>query len=615
LEFVISNLGFVSGFEIRISDLFFMATPIDEIKQRLGIEEVISDYLRLQKVGASFKAKCPFHPDNDPSLHISPDKGVWHCFGCNLGGSIFDFVMQIEGVEFAEALRILARRAGVELKAPDPREETKKNRLFRLNELALSYFRAALKQTQGGKEVQKYLKERGLKPETIEKFQLGYAPFGWQGLVNFLIKQGFEKRHIAEAGLAVSQGESFYDRFRARIMFPIFSSTGAVLGFSGRIFEPALPAKERAKDYGKYINSPNTLVFNKSRVLYGLNQAKVAIRKADEVIFVEGQLDAVLSSQAGLENVVASSGTALTPEHLQILKRYTRNLVISFDADSAGELAAKEAIKKALGMGFEIKAVVLPQGQDPADIAAQDAEAWRDLLKNAASVVEYFMQVSLAKHNPASLEGKKKILLEVFEILAAIGSRVEQDYWIRELAEKLEAREEALREELAQFSSPDIAGTPDAVSQQPSFQKDRLYNLQANILSILLKFPLFYKKVKAELKSSDFPEKSFASIYRSFARLPKKGARLSKNIRDYIAGEPDLVNQLLMRGDFYFADKKVALQELSLCLRELKDKQRRLKLEALAVLIRQAEKAQDNAQLKKLYQQFSRLLSAKQSKV
>lgn len=561
-----------------------MSSPVDQIKERLSIDEVISDYIKLTKAGASFKAKCPFHGDNDPSLSISPDKGVWHCFGCSAGGDHFEFVKQIEGVEFPEALRILAKRAGVQLKAPNPKEETKKNRIFRLNELALKYFSEALNRSQGGRAALAYLKDRGLTQETIDKFQIGYAPFSWHGLSRFLRAQGFEDRHIAEAGLAVNkalsqaevistEGEMIYDRFRARIMFPVISSSGAVLGFSGRIFEAALPEKEKQKDYGKYINSPNTLVFNKSRSLYGLNQARAAIRKQDQAVFVEGQLDVVLSYQAGIENVVAASGTALSHEHLNILKRLTKNLVFCFDADQAGQRAAREAVKKALAQGISVKLIALPEGKDPADIVKGSPAKWQILVKKAQPAIEYFMDLAFLQTNPEGLEGKKQILADIFDILAATPSQIDRDYWLKELSTRLEQREQAVREEFQNFLNQQFRF--DNVLQKyedktkefvKSPSQDRTYHLEANFLSILLQFPDLGKDIEDQLRSVQFVNSGFEEIFNKFVKLQASDSWQRENWQKQFNNHESLINQLRVRAERYFNNRRQAQRELSLCL-------------------------------------------------
>ena len=338
-------------------------TPIDEIKNRLDIVEVVQGYIKLKKAGKDYKALCPFHKEKNPSFFVSPSKQIWHCFGsCGEGGDIFKFVMKIEGVEFADALRTLARKAGVVLRKQDPQVQSQRNILYQICEEASEFFQGEL---QKNNQVLEYLKNRGLKLQTIKDFKIGYASNSWDALYNHLTELGFEKDDVEKAGLLVKKEgtNKYYDRFRSRIMFPIADLNGQIVGFSGRIY-----GKEDEKT-AKYVNIPETLIYNKSRIIYGLDKAKLEIRKKDQAILVEGQMDLIMTHQTGTKNAVAVSGTALTPDHLQILKRYTENLVFCFDADTGGESATKRAIATAQQFDFNIKVALLPRDKkDPAEI-------------------------------------------------------------------------------------------------------------------------------------------------------------------------------------------------------------------------------------------------------
>ena len=349
-----------------------MADTVQQIKDRLSIVDVVSQYVKLQRAGASLRARCPFHAERTPSFHVSPERGTYHCFGCNVGGDIFSFVEAIEGLDFKGALKVLAERAGVELVYERGGKEKKdeRERLFELLEAATIFYTSRLNDA-----AKKYLKERGMTDATIQTFRLGLAGDSWSEASEYLRTKKFTDKEILEAGVAKNpagqqaaygagnERSRLLDKFRNRIMFPIADSAGRVVGFSGRIFgEAASP------DAPKYLNSPETPLFHKSRVLYGFDKAKVAIRKLNCAVLVEGQMDLLASHQAGWANTVAVSGTAFTPEHAALVKRMTENLVLALDADEAGIKAAGRAARTALQGGLNVKVARLPTGLDPADL-------------------------------------------------------------------------------------------------------------------------------------------------------------------------------------------------------------------------------------------------------
>ena len=362
-----------------------MPSPVEDIKSRLAAADVVGSYVRLVKAGQNFKALCPFHNEKTPSFYVSPARDIWHCFGCSKGGDIFAFIKEIEGVDFPEALELLASRAGVILKKEDPRLLTERRRYFFLLEEAVKFYEAELAKRR---DVLDYLKERGLKEETIKSFRLGYAPQSWDGALAHLRGMDFRAEEAERAGLAIiSQNPEarsrFYDRFRGRIMFPIADGAGRTIGFSGRIYEKDLPKNESPENAGgKYINTPNTLLFDKSRVLYLWDRAKNEIRQSDACILVEGQMDALMSHQAGIRNVVATSGTALGQGHLNLIRRLTSKLFLAFDADAAGELATKRGVDLVLSSGFDVHIMEVPGGKDPADaIRANPEPIWEEVKK------------------------------------------------------------------------------------------------------------------------------------------------------------------------------------------------------------------------------------------
>ena len=459
------------------------SSPIDEIKNRLDIVAIVGSYIKLQKAGANFRALCPFHSEKSPSFFVSPSRQIWHCFGCAKGGDIFGFIREIENLEFGDALRILAQKAGVELKREKPELKTERQRLYEICELSALFFEKQLKESNSGKAAKEYLLSRGIKEESVKKWRIGYSPNILQGLSDFLVGKGYKREEISRAGLSVKNEQgSFYDRFRSRIIFPVFDLNSQIIGFGGRVFG------ENEK-VAKYVNTPNTLLYDKSRVLYGLNLAKMEIRKREVCILVEGYTDVILVSQAGFQNVVATSGTALTPHQLSILKRYSENLLTAFDMDLAGDSATKRGVDLAQAMGFNIKVVLLPAGSDPADIASKSSELLTGLIEGARSILDFYFETTFSRTDPKMPEGKKEISKILLPVIKKIPNNIERSFWIQQLAKRLEVKEEDVAEELKKVKGPQD-GYYLTPKEAPSFpKKSRRELLEERLLILILKFP------------------------------------------------------------------------------------------------------------------------------
>jgi len=466
-----------------------MDSPIEEIKSRLDIVEFIAQYLKLRKSGANFNAVCPFHSEKSGSFFVSPTRQMWRCFGCQKGGDIFNFVQEIEGVEFGDALRILAAKAGVELKKlPRQMEElkTERQRLYDVCDLAANFFEKQLEAGAIGQDVKKYLLGRGLAPASITSWRIGYSPDSWQGLHDFLASEGYTDAEIIGAGLAASSDRGrVYDRFRGRIMFPIFDFNSQVVGFGGRVF--GTPKEGEAK----YLNTTNTLLYDKSRLLYGLDRAKVAIRKQNACVLVEGYTDVIMSAQAGVENVAASSGTALTPYQLKILKRFTDNIILGYDMDLAGDTANSRGIDLALAQGFNVSVARPPfEDKDPADVIALDPEEWRKAVAGTKTIMEFYFERAFAGRDVSAPQEKRQISGLLLPPIKRITNSIEQSFWLQKLSRDLGAREEDLREELKKVKLDQYAALPsmDKVKVVSSV-KSREQRLEERVLVLLLKFP------------------------------------------------------------------------------------------------------------------------------
>ncbi|MDD5098130.1 MAG: DNA primase [Candidatus Pacebacteria bacterium] len=460
-----------------------MTSDIEEIKSRLNIVDVVSSYIKLEKAGINYRARCPFHSEKSPSFFVSPARQTWHCFGgCSEGGDMFKFVMKIEGVDFPDALKMLAQKAGVRLKIQGKEwEQTKTERQLMISicEASCKFYETQLKKSKTGEEVKEYLLKRGMKEETINEWRLGYAPSVWQGLSDFLIGQGYEKEDIVKAGLASKKdSQRIFDRFRGRIMFPIFDFNSQVIGFTGRIFG-------KNDDEAKYLNVPNTLLYDKSRALYGMDKAKMEIRQNDFCVLVEGNVDCIMSHQAGIKNCIAVSGTALTPIHLGIIKRYSSNLVLAFDMDLAGNNATKKGIDLALKNGFDVKVIPIVEEKDPADIVLLEGdEKWKELISNAKPINEFYFNLALKGRDVNDLESKKQIVKNLLPIFKKIANNIEQSYWIENLSHKLKIKEEDIRSEMKKINVEESSFEDVKLIERE--KKTRKDLLEESLLTVLL---------------------------------------------------------------------------------------------------------------------------------
>jgi len=567
-------------------------SPIDEIKNRLDIVEVIGSYIKLTKAGVNYRALCPFHSEKKPSFFVSPTRQMWHCFGgCGTGGDMFKFVMQIEGVEFGDALRILAQRAGIQLQRQSPESaawRTERQRLYEICELACRFFEKQLQEGATGQEAKKYLLDRGLKEESIERWRGGYAPDVWQSLSDFLTSRGYQQEEVEKAGLGLtSEKGSFYDRFRGRIIFPVFDLNSQVVGFGGRVF------KEKDKgEIAKYVNTPSTLLYDKSRTLYGLNNAKVEIRKKDACVLVEGYLDVIMSWQAGLQNVVATSGTALTPFQLKILKRYSENLLTAFDMDVAGDSATKRGIELAQAQGFNIKVVTMPEGKDPADIVLENADNWLKLISQAKSILQFYFETTFNRFDPKTPEGKREIAKIILPVIKRIPNKIEQSHWVQELARKLETKEEVVEEELKKTGlGHDL---PEDVLTVPASQlKSRKEILEERIASLVLKNPQNFTLLTEE----------------HLVQLSLRIQTLLINFKeDKPAQDADLLNYLFLKAEAEEEEEDIDHDlEIKMCLKEIMYLGVRNKMDKISRDLKKAEEGKDPERVESLTQEFSEL--------
>ncbi len=503
---------------------------IDETKQRVDIVEIVSDYVPgLKKAGRNFKALCPFHPERVPSFYVFPERQSWHCFGaCGTGGDVFSFVMRKEGVDFGEALRILAQKAGVSLTPKQPDESQREaERLKEINEAAAEYYHYLLLSSSAGEGIRNYLAQRGISDKTIEEFQLGFSPDSWEALREQLTRRGYQEDELVAAGLLVEKEQGgTYDRFRNRLMFPIRDIAGRVWGFGARALDDSLP---------KYLNSPQTLIFDKSGALYGIDRAKSAIRKQDLAVVVEGYMDVIVAHQYGFNNVVASLGTALTERQVGMIKKLTKNLTLALDADAAGEMATLRGIEVASHtfdqkvvplltsaglvkyenfIDAEIRVMVLPPGKDPDDIIKESPEEWGRLLEEAPPVVDYTFDLIVSKLDLTKLKDKSLAVDQLLPVIAGIKHPVRQAHYLQKLARLVAIDEQNLASALSRLKRPaKLKGEGEIV--QPSTLIPLLSSndpLAEYCLSLLVHYPQL-RSHATEFSADLFPRSENREIF------------------------------------------------------------------------------------------------------
>lgn len=497
---------------------------VQQIKDRLPIVDVVSTYVKLERAGGSLRARCPFHAEKSPSFFVSPERGTYHCFGCNVGGDIFSFTEAIEGIDFKGALKMLADRAGVPLDFARGREiggKDARDRLFEAMEAATIYYISRLDDA-----AKKYLTERGLDDATIQTFRLGLAGNAWSEMSEHLKSKGFSEAEILDAGLAKkNERGTLTDKFRNRIMFPINDSAGRVVAFSGRIFPSTSSGQAEPTNSGfeppKYMNSPETPLFHKSRILYGFDKAKLAMRKLSCAVLVEGQMDLLASHQAGWGNTIAVSGTAFTADHAALIKRMTDNIVLALDADEAGIKAAGRAAREALTLGLNVKVARIAEGKDPADlIKAHGADAWRAAIRDAKDIITFLLDV-LQEHAPQADKFRRSVELIVLPFLADVQSPIAREQYTREIAQRLGVSERAVAEQLAKMPATSASRTGPSIEAQTTHQKQNTDRIHQALALLLWQESLAKPAIDIAVFKHNFEEAIGAEAFALLSALPE----------------------------------------------------------------------------------------------
>ncbi len=420
--------------------------PKDQVKENLSITDVVSTYIRLEKSGNQFRARCPFHNERTPSFYVSPERKSFHCFGCQTHGDIFTFVEKIENIPFVEALKILADRAGVSLK--DKEKNKEESRLIALLKDVTEHFKQNFKNSA---EAREYIFGRGITQETVDTFHIGYAKNEWRDLFMHLAQKGYQPEEMVEAGVVIEarddhgKTKGWYDRFRGRVMFPVRNISGATVGYSGRIM-PSLVDPTVAQ--GKYVNTPETPLYHKSKILFGYDTAKKSMAEKRTVVVVEGQMDLCMSYQAGVHHTVAVSGTAFTDEHIHLIKRFCDTVILSFDSDDAGQNAFKKTAMLCLLGGIDVYAITSLQTKDPADLIKEDPSKWLDAVAQKKHVIDVLLSQIIDTVTDERERGQK-VVKDVLPFVRALQSPVDKAHFIRTIAQKTSIPEPTLTEELS----------------------------------------------------------------------------------------------------------------------------------------------------------------------
>jgi len=603
--------------------------PIAEIKARLDIVDVVGQKVVLKKAGRTFKGLCPFHNEKTPSFNVFPDKGNYHCFGCGANGDAFSFLMKTEGLDFAEALRVLAARTGVELQ-PRPeatRQNEQRAELLRVLDAATLYYQQALRRPDA-QRARDYLAGRGIAGKTIDEFRVGWAPDRWDSLYSYLSGEGYSADTMEAAGLVAKRDTGgYYDRFRARILFPIHTERGDLVGFGGRILEDGQP---------KYLNSPQTELFDKGSVLFGIDHARAAIRTAEQAVIVEGYVDVLIAHQSGIKEVVASLGTALTERQVNTLKRLTRRVVLALDADAAGDEAVFRGLEVArqvygdatvavpLPQGLvrlesrldaDIRIAALPRGRDPDEIIRQDPATWHAIVDGAKSVVDFYFDAVLGRADLSSTKGVATAVRQLLPIVGEVRDSVQQALYLQRLADRVHIAEQLLVSELARLrlsTRSNRSEPPGEEARQPR----RRSALDEYAIGLLLIYPGQAQAFLNELHEGNWDLIESQEVFREIWRQYQDTGHVDRDAVLKALSEPlaEWLRAVLRReGENPPLDERVLTDEQERCLRDLRRRSRRVIAPRYRAQFQDLESSSDPGALAEALQKFSQELAQLES--
>jgi DNA primase len=587
-----------------------------EIKNKIDLVELIKEYVQVKAVGANFQALCPFHQEKTPSFIISPEKQIWRCFGCGKGGDLFNFIMDIEGIDFKEALQLLAPKAGVVLKQQNYQNYSQKKVLLEILKLSAQYFAKNLNQAEAGQSARQYLLDRGLSKQSISDWLLGYSLDSYDDIIKVfqsskLADKNFSLKDLLLSGLIIEKNQKYYDRFRSRIMFPICDVNGNIIAFTARIS----PDKEQETKMGKYINSPQTELFDKSKVVFALDKAKQFIREKDLSIFVEGQMDAIVCHQFGFKNVVASSGTAVSIDQLNLLKRYSNNLTFAFDMDKAGQIATDRGIEEALSLDMRVKIIVLgKEYKDPADCLSKNPDDFKKALDNSLDIMEYYYNKTIKDKDLSDLDDKREIVKKMKLMVIKLKSKVDQDYWSKKISQDLDISEETLREEFNnKVGLKDVKQKKDNEPRMVVNNMDKQSRLIELILILIFRFPELLEEASGLLKEEYLINNNLNIFYKNLIIYYNKYSSFEfQHFRDSLkeTNEISLADTLSLKGerDYYDLETQSARKELLSSIEELKKIYYQKQIALVEKELKSAEQINDTEKAKQLMNQIAQLL-------
>lgn len=571
-----------------------MVDQIQEVKDKLDIVAVISSYFPLTKSGKNYKALCPFHAEKTPSFMVSPDLQIFKCFGCGEGGDVIAFYSKMEGVSFGEALKEMAKRAGVKLvshkRTP---EEERRETVYQVNQLAADYFHFLLAKHKIGEEARAFLKRRGLEEETIETFGLGYAPSSWDSLGKFILGKKYTLTDYLVSGLGVKkdEGRGFYDFFRGRVIFPFRSPTGRVVGFSARTLGDEEP---------KYIHTSETPAFKKREFLYNLDLAKGEIRKQREVILVEGMMDVIALWEKGIKNVIATMGTALTQGQVALLARFADSIKVCFDKDTAGLEATKRGVMLAQSAGLEVKAILLPTGKDPDEAIRTDEKAFCHALEKAPSIPDFYLESALGRFDAKTVSGKKRIAAEFLPVLKSLANEVEKAAYLKKLSEVLDVPEESLWKQLEREEGLEIGERILAVEKPPCPKRE------AHLLALILSLPP--QEIKTWLRKLSPEDLSDSQLQEMFTKLKDyltqvKRFRLANFSAKLDEGQRKVLEELALLPQ----QEITSGEAIEVVIKMVKKARYQRERKALVAAVKEAEKEQKEGEVRRLQKEVLKL--------